>query len=259
MKSKIRSVAQKLGLYEWIVKLLNARQIRSNRQQEKKNADQRLIFYSSFLKQGDLVYDVGANVGNRVRSFLQIGCKVIAVEPQDECVHILQKEFGNSIEIIKKGLGSKEEEKTMYVANESTISSLSEQFIERLKKDRFKRYNWDRQIKIQLTTLDKLISQHGKPLFCKIDVEGYEYEVLKGLSQPLKYISIEYAVPEQTDILIDCINYCTQLNPNYKFNYCVGESMQYLLQKPMNATDFLQHVQTAQFQETEFGDVYIME
>jgi len=42
-------------------------------------------FYRVFVAAGDLCFDVGANLGNRTRCFRQLGCTVVAVEPQGEC------------------------------------------------------------------------------------------------------------------------------------------------------------------------------
>lgn len=224
---------------------------------DKLDNPKRIQFYNKFLKPNDLVYDVGANIGNRVHAFLDLGCKVVAVEPQEACCRTLEKRFGNTIDIVKKGLGAQEDEKEMYISNESTLSTLSEEWIDSMKKNRFKEYNWDKTVKIPMTTLDHLIQQYGKPVFCKIDVEGYEYNVLQGLSQPVKFISFEYAVPENMNRMIDCINYCIHLDPDYKFNYSVGESMQYQLPEFICGTEMLKHVQTSEFLQSEFGDIYV--
>jgi predicted RNA methylase len=42
-------------------------------------------FYSQFVSSGDLVFDVGANVGNRSKIFSRLGARVIAFEPQPAC------------------------------------------------------------------------------------------------------------------------------------------------------------------------------
>ena len=46
--------------------------------------------YAGFVKPGDLVFDVGAHVGDRVRAFRRLGARVIAVEPQPAMVRALQ-------------------------------------------------------------------------------------------------------------------------------------------------------------------------
>lgn len=71
--------------------------------------EQRTNFYRQFVKEGDVCFDVGANVGNRVQPLLNIGAKVVAVEPQESCYTILKEKFGNTISIVTKGLGAQED------------------------------------------------------------------------------------------------------------------------------------------------------
>ena len=50
-------------------------------------------FYSGFIGKGDLVFDIGAHLGNRSEAWLALGARVIAAEPQPICVQYLQKRF----------------------------------------------------------------------------------------------------------------------------------------------------------------------
>lgn len=246
------------GLYNALLRYKHRLDRDKAAREEKINEEKRVRFYSGFLNPGDLVFDVGANVGSRVRSFLAIGCKVVAVEPQKVCADQLRQHFGNRIAVVEKGLGSQEEERTMYISEESnTLSSFSEDWVNRMKSDRFSRYEWNNKTTISLTTMDKLIGQYGLPKFCKIDVEGFELEVLKGLSGAVPMISLEYAVPEATDHILRCIERTNQLNPGYKYNYSIGESMELALDQYYSYEQFTRHVVDKKFQDTGFGDVYI--
>jgi FkbM family methyltransferase len=172
---------------------------------ERKLLRKRKIFYASFVKKGDFCFDVGANLGNRIEPLLQIGAKVLAIEPQKTCIEYLQHKFGNKITLITKGVSDSEGVKSFYISDSSTISSFSREWINAVKEERFKEYNWDKVVETEMTTLDKLIQEYGVPVFIKIDVEGYELEVLKGLNSPVDVISFEYTTPEQTMKAIDCI------------------------------------------------------
>jgi FkbM family methyltransferase len=215
-------------------------------------------FYAQFVQPGDLCFDVGANVGNRIDPILQIGAKVVAVEPQKQCYEILQRKFGDKIAIVKKGLSDEEGVKEFFISDESTISSFSKEWIDKVKEGRFKYYSWNKTEKIEMTTLDRLIEQYGLPVFIKIDVEGYELEVLKGLSKKVKFISFEYTVPEQTNKAMACLEKLLLINPSLKCNYSVGESMQLENKEWMDGVKMLEHISSPAFTATEFGDIYVM-
>jgi FkbM family methyltransferase len=257
MKKIIIRVLKALGLYQFFLKQKRAADQRKFEKQEKMNAAKRAPFYSSFLSAGDLVFDVGANIGNRVEVFLEIGCKVVAVEPQQDCIATLQNKFGSRITIVDKGLGEREEEKTLYIADTNTISSLAEDWIESVKESRFKNHQWNKTAQIRLTTMDKLVAQFGVPAFCKIDVEGYELQVLKGLTKAIPHISLEYTVPEQSTRLLECIDYCYRLSPSCTFNYAVGENMEMVLPQYCSYKEFKQLVAGKKFIDSGFGDIYI--
>ncbi len=217
----------------------------------------REAFYSQFVKSNDLVFDVGANIGNRTQPMLNIGAKIVAIEPQEKCYQILEKKFGSQIEIIKMGLGEKEESKDFYIADAHTISSFSTEWIESVKKSRFKDYKWSEPIKIKMTTLDHLISNYGTPKFIKIDVEGFEYEVLKGLTQPIDIISFEYTVPEQTQNIFNCLNQIEKYNRNIECNFSTAESMEFSLIEWLSIDEFKNLIKSSEFISTGFGDLYV--
>ena len=84
---------------------------------------------------------------------------------------------------------------------------------------------WDTSVSVSVTTLDRLIAEYGRPAFCKIDVEGYELEVLRGLSQPLPALSFEY-IPAAMETALGCIERLGELGA-YAFNWkpaALGES-----------------------------------
>jgi FkbM family methyltransferase len=246
-----------IGLYNMLLEQKRKRDRKVFEKAEKENAVARIAFYSKFLKAGDLVFEVGANVGNRVESFLNIQCKVVAVEPQTACVSTLREKFGNRINIEQVGLGGGEGEMEMFIADESTISTLSADFIERTKDNKFKRNKWEKKEKIRITTMDALIKKYGKPAFCKIDVEGFEPEVLKGLSAPIDKLSFEFNVPEMSDNLVRCLELLSALSSDYRYNYSIGESMVYALGSWMKFEEFIAHVKAPAFATKDFGDIYV--
>ena len=223
---------------------------------QRERFEQRCKFYSSFVSPNDLCFDVGANIGNRVSPLLKIGAKVIAIEPQTDCARHLRKKFGSRIEIIEKGLGSTIGVQNFYVSDASVLSSFSKDWIDAIN-ERFSDNKWTAPIPVEITTLDFLIEEYGVPSFIKIDVEGFELEVLKGLSKPIPMISFEYNVPENSQTMIDCIHHVKQINENIEFNYCVGEEMKFALEKWMSFEEILQCVKTKDFTNFLSGDIYV--
>jgi FkbM family methyltransferase len=226
--------------------------------EEKEMMKKRAAFYGQFLKKGDTYFDIGANYVNRIEPILPMGIKVVAVEPQKQCYTFLERKFGNKINIVKKGLGEKNETKTFYSNPVSEISSFSKEWIESVKESgRFGDNEWVPSGTLEMTTFDDVIKKYGTPRFAKIDVEGFELEVLKGLSSPVDNISIEYTVPEQTDRTIACIKRIMQINGAVECNYSVGESMEWATDKWRSGDEMVAFVVTKEFAVTGFGDIYI--
>lgn len=183
-------------------------------------------FYGQFIGPGDLCFDIGAHVGNRLRAWASLGARVVGVEPQPHCMALLRRLYGRHprITLVEEALGAEPSVGHMFISRRNpTVSSLSQQWIEAVQRvDSFAGVRWDGEVTVSVTTLDRLIDRFGRPRFCKIDVEGYELEVLRGLSQPLPALSVEY-IPAAIDIAIDCLRRLQQLG-NYEFNWALGET-----------------------------------
>ncbi|HMM02884.1 MULTISPECIES: FkbM family methyltransferase [unclassified Dysgonomonas] len=253
MKDFIKKIIGEKNIH----KIKNKIREREELNRQKSEIIKRADFYSQFVSKNDLCFDVGANIGNRVEPLLKLGAKVVAIEPQESCYLILEKKFGHKITIVTEGVGAEESEKDFHISNANTISSFSEDWIKSVKDGRFKEYNWNKTVKTKITTLDNIIKKFGTPVFIKIDVEGYELEVLKGLSSIIKYISFEYTVPEQTTKALNCIKRLESLNKSVEFNYSVGESMKLENSIWYNVEDMCNLVQSKDFLNTEFGDIYV--
>lgn len=214
-------------------------------------------FYKQFLPDDCLVFDVGANLGDRVAIFNSLGARVVAFEPQSACAKKLNKRFkgNNRIEIVQCGLSDSEGELEMLLATKNKVSTLSSEFIESsIRSGRFKGIEWNKREVVKISTMDKEISRRGVPSFAKIDVEGYESKVLSGLSTPLNALSFEWT-PERLSEAQGCIVRCADLGMN-EFNLSLGESMQ------MNFTSWVSPKEIADLagylsqNVSLFGDIY---
>ena len=246
MKKLLRTILRGIGLYAFAIDLEN-KLITLFKKSERKD------FYGQFIKSGDLCFDVGANKGNRTVIFLELGAKVVAVEPQKECYEFLTKRFGDKIELVKYGLGEKESTETMYVSGSTLISSFSKDHVTMMQEDRFKGASWGKTIEIKMTTLDVLIEKYGTPAFCKIDVENYEVEVLKGLSHAIPALSVEY-FPATIERAIECVELLEALG-KYTYNWSFGES-QKLNTKQWLTEEEIKKVLSAVKKEDSYGDFY---
>ena len=244
-------------LKKWKIKYFPSQYELLFKENQKNLFETRIKFYSIFIKKGDLCYDVGANIGNRVDAFLHLGAEVIAVEPQKSCYTILEMKYGNKIKIVKKGLGAEVGTLDFHISDSTVLSSFSTDWINSVKSERFKNNKWKTILKTEITTLDNLILEFGVPAFIKIDVEGYELEVLKGLSKPIGLISFEYTVPEQTDKVIECIMQLESIENEIECNYCSGETMILELNHWIKASEMKKYISNDKFVKSGFGDIYI--
>ncbi|HCT75675.1 MAG TPA: FkbM family methyltransferase, partial [Micromonosporaceae bacterium] len=133
-------------------------------------------FYGQFLGPGDIGFDIGAHVGSRVRAWRRLGSRVIAIEPQPDCLRVLNLFFGRDkdVSILPIAVGAKAGRAKLALSTATpTVSSMSADWIESVTADRrFASVRWDRSVEVDVVTLDELIATQGVPAFCKIDVEG---------------------------------------------------------------------------------------
>jgi FkbM family methyltransferase len=184
--------------------------------------------YGAFIKPGDIAFDVGAHVGDRVASFRRLGAKVIAVEPQSALALTLKALYGRdrtvAIERVAVGRNSGTIRLRVNVDN-PTVSTASDAFVRAADGAQgWEGQAWDKSIEVPMTTLDALIAKHGVPSFIKIDVEGFEAEALAGLSRPVAALSFEFTTI-QRDVAHACIQRCTALGMT-RFNGAIGESQE---------------------------------
>jgi len=182
--------------------------------------------YGQFIRPDELCFDIGAHAGNRLRAWRALGARIVAVEPQPLLMQTLGRRYGDdpAITLVDQAIGAQPGEATLHISTRTpTVSTLSREWIARVEQDpAFRGVHWDRQIRVPVTTLDALIETWGEPRFCKIDVEGFELEVLRGLSRPLQALSFEY-VAAAMDTALACIRRLEALG-QYEYNLAPGET-----------------------------------
>jgi FkbM family methyltransferase len=218
----------------------------------------RVAFYQSFLSEGDLVFDIGANVGERVAALLAAGCRVVAVEPQDKCCVLIRSLAANpgSLTVVPKACGAKAGTAELKSGGGTDVlATISEEYISTVAKSgRFGAHKWEATRTVPVCTAEDLVVEFGTPRFIKIDVEGFEVPVLEGLSTAPQILSFEFT-PEMTAAMLACIDHCERLGLS-EFNISYGESMRFARAEWVNANGMRDVVKILAGDSSLFGDIF---
>ena len=136
------------------------------------------------FSEGDTVFDVGANIGNKTQTFLSLGAKVICFEPQAQCVDALLERFSGNplVTVVPAGLAEEEGRLPIQLCDQHVLSTFSH----RWKTGRHAGHRWDTSAMVPVITLDKAIAMFGRPQYIKIDVEGHGGSALRGSRESIK-------------------------------------------------------------------------
>ena len=159
--------------YQWIQKLLGEQEM--------------LELFVDRLQADDVVWDIGAHVG--VYSLLAHGVvgqtgKVYAFEPEPRTYHILRQNCQlnkiDDIDLLPMALGDTDGEATLYTDWRAGLGIHKLFYETRLQK---------RGTAVTIHTGDTLVKSQiaQPPTVIKLDVEGWEYAVLSGMTSALSH------------------------------------------------------------------------
>jgi FkbM family methyltransferase len=213
--------------------------------------------YGQFLSRGDLAFDIGAHVGNRVGCFRRLGARVVAVEPQPALVRALRLIHGRdravAIEPVAVGRAPGTIELRLNIDN-PTVSTASNAFIEAAQgAPGWQGQTWSERLRVPVTTLDALIARHGPPSFIKLDVEGFEAEALAGLTHRIAALSFEFTTI-QRGVARACIERCAGIGYTH-YNAALGESQMMVHSPWLDAAGIAQWL-AALPMAANSGDIY---
>jgi FkbM family methyltransferase len=221
--------------------------------------DKHLDFYRRLLpelRRGDLIFDVGANEGLKADLFLRLGARVIAIEPDETNQAILRERFlklrpaRKPVVIVGKAVSDSDGVGSMWIDGPgSAVNTLSQKWATTLRGNKTRHtyghcgLDFVQRRTVETTTLEELIAEHGRPLFIKIDVEGYELNVIRGLRQAVPCVSFEVNLPEFRPEGLQCVALLGALAVEGKFNYAVDCERGLALERWLNCAEFLRVLQ----------------
>ena len=213
--------------------------------------------HARFISAGEVAFDIGSHVGDRIGSFRRLGARVVALEPQPLCMSAIRTLYADDdqVTLVQAACGTTPGTVTIHLNSANpTVSTASPHFIQAADGAAgWEGEVWDSAIEVPSTTLDALIAAHGVPAFTKIDVEGYEDAVLAGLSRPLPALSFEFTTIERP-VAMRCLDRLRSLG-SYGFDVTLAEGEPPVFGRWVAAAEMAGYLRGLP-QSANAGDVY---
>jgi FkbM family methyltransferase len=212
-------------------------------------------FYSSFVRKGDLVFDVGAHVGRYAEIFADLGAKVVAIEPNPYCFEQLARLAKvRDVHVENCAAGDAPGKLKLRICQDSVISTVVDAWYEGARRSPIHQdAKWLESVEVDVVTLDQLANRYGIPTFVKIDAEGYDDHVLRGMAFRPPALSFEYnrLLPE---VAARCLQ-TPALSNGYLFNFSRGPDLKNVSENWMTGQEIRKHLSDFATDE-EYGDVF---
>ncbi len=213
--------------------------------------------YARFVGPGGLAFDIGSHVGDRIAAFRRLGARVVALEPQPSCADAIAAiyEGDAAVTLVRAACGPSRGTLDLHINSANpTVTTASEAFVAAARgAGGWEGQTWDTKISVPVITADALIVEHGLPAFMKIDVEGFEGDVLAGLSQPVPSLSFEFTTI-QRDVALACIRRLGKLGYRH-FDVALGESQVLTFDRWVDAAAMADHIMALPHAANS-GDIY---
>lgn len=224
--------------------------------QEKIRRDRRMAQpYEPFIEPGDLVFDIGANKGVITILFRWLGARVVAVDPlytaAPQFVRAFGWKFGEDSDVIPvaKAISDHVGEIALHVhRNLPSYSTVDDTYRTRGAHARYFNAENCSVVRVPTTTLDALIAKYGEPVFIKIDVEGHEEAVVRGLTVPVRALNFEF----HQDRLRQALRVIQHLDSLADYEYTYSMSQGFYEHEWVAGAELLMHLR-ATLKEAGYG------
>lgn len=140
-----------------------------------------------------LLFDIGANRGDAVVAGLNKGYKVVALEAAPKIFQALQNNFAANpnVKTLKLAVSDTDyQEIEFYECIEDGLSTMNKDWLTLDTMPYNGKQFWT--VKAQTITIDTLTKLYGEPDLIKIDVEGAEWAVFRGMTKKYGTIAFEW-------------------------------------------------------------------
>ena len=218
-----KKVLFKLGIFNFARKVY----LTIDKEHRKDNENAK-TFFGSLVKPGELCFDVGANLGQTIDCLSELGCRIISFEPNPYCVALLSKKYQSNINVQILPIALSSQTGTAKLHFNGTASTAS------LRKDW--PYETEEEVDVEVSTLELMIAKLGHPDLIKIDVEGFELEVIKGLKTVVRTIVFEIHKRE-TDLGIQVLEHIMSMGGFVGIKATTGDHSEWLIDSWSTNTD----------------------
>jgi FkbM family methyltransferase len=173
-----------------------------------------------------ILFDIGANRGLYTDSNAKKYDKFILVEANKHLCNFLKNNYINNPNIIiEQKIVSSDKNTVFYISNVDVISSCDSEWINNSRFSNKSCYNFNKTTDNESITIDELVEKYGIPEYIKIDVEGYELNVLKSMTKKYCPIGFEWAEEKKDELLLSLEyvkslgyeKFCLQKEDKYDF------------------------------------------